>query len=211
MESITIKPATYDDLKPYANNKLENIVDIANPFSTKILIILLIIGLLIIGLYIILEKDLIIITGDPKTITLIVLLIYLGVIVILYQKERPDAVINYELEHNKPQIQSIAIKNANVVNVDRSDSNENQQEITLQDDNKNYYITIPDTTAVNENDKIDIKIKDQLIDKTLKKNDLSQSINQPKSKITIKHNQSTNNVPLITYLPDTFNQNGGNN
>lgn len=134
MESINIKPATYNDLKHYANNKLE---------------------------------------------------------------------------HNKPQIQSIVIKNANVVNVDRSDSNENQQEITLQDDNKNYYITIPDTTAVNENDKIDIEIKEQLIDKTLKKNDLSQSINQPKSKITIKHNQSTNKVPLITYLPDTFNQNGG--
>lgn len=53
-------------------------------------------------------------------------------------------------------------------------------------------------TPVTTNDKVTIDIKNQIVDKDLNKHHLSQSVNDPKNKVTIQHRGKTYNTELIT-------------
>lgn len=115
-----------------------------------------------------------------------------GVTVPHYFKE--SVKINEELDDFNPQYRNVHIT-SHIDDISNG-SEKNTQELRFEHKGENYYAVIPSKTPVTTNDKVTIDIKNQIVDKKLNKHHLSQSINEPKNKVTINHRGKTYNTTL---------------
>lgn len=109
---------------------------------------------------------------------------------------KESMIINEELNDYNPQYRNVHIT-SHIDDISNG-STSNDQELRFEHDRKNYYAIIPSDIPVTTNDKVTIDIKEQIIDKDLNKHHLSQSVNDPKNKVTIQHRGKTYNTELIT-------------
>lgn len=200
MDITNVHDATHHDLKPFVDN-----------FHTKItlsdlflnthggLIMLSCLTLTFIGLFVALlmfafKKDLLI---YQIFIILMSMVVFILPITIKSQikKDFDNKEIELALKQNNPHFETVHVKGE--IDDISNGSDRDNQEVRFNDGKHIYYVTIPSDTIVRSGDSIDVTIKDRLVDKNTKQRVLSDTINKPKNKVTIKHQDQTNHSHII--------------
>lgn len=180
------KAVTYNDLKGLKLDNGENYLNILMmSFAICFLIFLI---LFYISLFT-LQKN---IKLTAILYTSIIVCFIAGVAIPHHFKESIN--INEELDDFKPQFRNVHITTQ--IDDISNGSKKNTQELRFEHKGENYYAFIPSKTPVTTDDEITIDIKEQIVDKKLDKHQLSQSINEPKNKVTINHRGKTYNTTL---------------
>lgn len=184
MESINIRPANENDLIPFSSN----LKDVSLPLVSLHVQYIIVAFILTFILYK-LKKDIAAMS--------IVVTIPLGITgsIILMQHLHTNTLMNIELKERNPQVRSLSI-NGSINHINHID-NSNTQKIQFKNKQHTYYVTIPDHISVKSNDNINININNQIIDKTIDSNNLSESISSIKSKVIIKNNESKYKTSII--------------
>lgn len=185
MITYSNKNVTYDDLKNITNTILVP--------ETKYLLIALVISsiMLTIGISMLVSYKF---KSDLITILVMTITLLSTIVSTYYYANHFD--LQKELNNNHPKYRNLNITS----HVDHISSGEkrNSQEIKFAHNNKNYYVTISSEDPISVNDKINIKIKDQIVDDRLNKYHLSTSLNKPENKITIQHRGKKYHTKMIT-------------
>lgn len=192
MESINIRPANENDLIPFSSN----LKDVSLPL-VSLHVQYIIVGILLgIVLAFILTFILYKLKKDIAAMSIVVT-IPLGITgsIILMQHLHENTLMNIELKERHPQVRSLSI-NGTINHINHIDDS-NAQKIQFKDKQHTYYVTIPDCISVKPNDDIKIDINNQIIDKTIDSNNLSESINPIKSNVIIKNNESKYKTSII--------------
>lgn len=180
------KAVTYNDLKGL---KLHNSEDYLNIVMMSFAICFLIFLILFYISLFTLQKN---ITLTAILYASIILCFIAGVAIPHHFKE--SVKINEELDDFKPQFRNVHIT-SHIDDISNG-SEKNTQELRFEHKGENYYAVIPSKTPVTTDDEVTIDIKEQIVDKKLNKHHLSQSINEPKNKVTIKHRGKTHYTTL---------------
>lgn len=182
------KTVTYDDLKNltlYTDHNYNNF---------KLISFVIGLFLAIIILYIVLSQSHF---GFKLELTLSIISLFCIIIsLIIPHHFKKSMIINEELNDYKPQYRNVHIT-SHIDDISNG-STSDDQELRFEHNGKNYYALIPSDIPVTTNDKVTIDIKEQIVDKDLNKHHLSQSVNDPKNKVTIQHRGKTYNTELIT-------------
>lgn len=194
------RDATYHDLKPFVDNfhTKTTLSDLfLNTRGGLIIlscVILTFIGLIVAYLMFAFEKDLLI---YQIFIILMSMLVLVSPLTMESQikKDFNNKMIKHELKQNNPHFETIHIKGE--IDDISNGSNRDNQELRFNDGKHNYYVTIPSDTIVRSGDTINISIKDRLVDKNTKQRVLSDTINKPENKVTIKHKDQINHSHII--------------
>ena len=103
--------------------------------------------------------------------------------------------IELALKQNNPHFKTVHVKGE--IDDISNGSDRDNQEVRFNDGKHIYYVTIPSDTIVRSGDSIDVAINNRLVDKNTKQRVLSDTINKPKNKVTIKHQDQTNHSHII--------------
>lgn len=184
------KAVTYNDLKGLqSSNSTYYGTDYTN-FRTMCLGIAVFIVFII--LFTILKLSLTTTKISIVTLTACFIIIIAGLVIPHYFKE--SIIINEELDKFDPQYRNVHITSK--IDDISNGSVTSDQELRFEHKGENYYATIPSKIPVTTNDDVTIDIKEQIVNKNLNKHHLSQSINEPKNKVTIKHRDKTYHTTL---------------
>lgn len=115
--------------------------------------------------------------------------------ILLVNDDFKDIYIQKELKQNNPHFETIHIKGE--IDDISNGSDRNNQELRFNDGKHIYYVTIPSDTIVRSGDSINVTIKDRIADKNTKQRVLSDAINKPENKVTIKHKDQTYQSHII--------------
>lgn len=181
MIEYTNKPVTYDALKSLLNSDQK----ILSPETRTLLVIAIaLIVIIAITISLIVEH----ISGSMLFAVIVALIIMISgfTITLIYSKHFD---ITYELEHHHPKYRDINIT-SHIDDISNG-SIQDTQELRFAYNNKNYYITIPSDVPVSTNNKINIKIKNQMVDDIRDKHNLNEALNKPDGQITIQHRDKT--------------------
>lgn len=197
---IDFRDATHHDLKPFINNFYTetSFSDLFLHTNGGLIIlgssILTIIGVIIVSAMSCLKKDLFILRAIILGITV---LIFCSPLFIKSQikNDFDNKKIELALKQNNPHFETIHVKGE--IDDISNGSDRDNQEIRFNDGKHIYYVTIPSDTIVRSSDTIDVTMKDRLVDKNTKQHILSDTINKPKNKITIKHEDQTHQSHII--------------
>lgn len=200
MNITNVHDATYQDLKPFVDNfhTKTSLSDLFLNTNGGLVILgcltLVIIGIITILLLFAFKEDLIILQGVIAFITLLILFspITIGSQI---EKDFDNKEIELALKQNNPHFETVHVKGE--IDDISNGSDRDNQEVRFNDGKHIYYVTIPSDTIVRSGDAIDVTIKDRLVDKNTKQRVLSDTINKPKNKVTIKHQDQTNHSHII--------------
>ena len=103
--------------------------------------------------------------------------------------------IELALKQNNPHFETVHVKGE--IDDISNGSDRDNQEVRFNDGKHIYYVTIPSDTIVRSGDSIDVTINNRLVDKNTKQRVFSDTINKPKNKIIIKHQDQTNHSHII--------------
>lgn len=192
--------AKYHDLKPFVDNfhTKTSLSDLFLNTNGGLVILgcltLVIIGIITILLLFAFKEDLIILQGVIAFITLLILFspVTIGSQI---EKDFDNKKIELVLKQNNPHFETVHIKGE--IDDISNGSDRDNQEIRFNDKKHIYYVTIPSDTIVRSGDSIDVTINNRLVDKNTKQRILSDTINKPKNKVTIKHQDQTNHSHII--------------
>lgn len=200
MDITNVHDATYQNLKPFVDNFHTKITlsDLfLNTHGGLIIlscVILTFIGLIVALLMFAFEKDLLI-----YQIFIALMSIFVFVLPITMEsqikKDFDNKEIELALKQNNPHFETVHVKGG--IDDISNGSNRDNQEVRFNDGKHIYYVTISSNTIVRSGDSIDVTIKDRLVDKNTKQRVLSDTINKPKNKVTIKHQDQTNQSHII--------------
>lgn len=200
MDVTDFRDAKYHDLKPFVDN-LHTKTTLSDMFlNTKAgliilcCVILAVIGLIVALLMFAFEKDLIIYQIFIASMSMMILVLP-TTIESEIKKDFNNKIIKHELDQNTPHFESIRVKGE--IDDISNGSNRNDQEIRFNDGKYIYYVTIPSDTIVRSGDSINVTIKDRIADKNTKQRVLSDAINKPENKVTIKHKDQINHSHII--------------
>lgn len=200
MQISNTHDATYHDLKPFVDN-----------FHTKTLLsdiflnttggliivgctVLAIIGLITTLLMFAFEKNLIIYQCFIFAMSFLILCLPLTMESQI-NKDFDNKHIKLTLKQNNPHFETVHVKGE--IDDISNGSNRDNQELRFNDGKHIYYVTIPSNTIVRSGDSIDVTMKDRIVDKNTKQRMLSHAINNPKNKVTIKHQDQTYQSHII--------------
>lgn len=197
------RDATKHDLEPYLNNFDANVLfqDVFIKSYVGFPLVILISVSLLTGFMLITS---IASNGtNPKRSKNVIknLFIFLGsscvliLYILLVTDDFKDIYIQKELKQNNPHFESIRVKGE--IDDISNGSNRDNQELRFNDGKHIYYVTIPSDTIVRSGDSIDVSIKNRLADKNTKDRVLSDAINKPENKVTIKHKDQINHSHII--------------
>lgn len=200
MDITNVHDATYQDLKPFVDNfhTKTSLSDLFLNTNGGLVILgcltLVIIGIITILLLFAFKEDLIILQG---VIAFIILLILFSPVTIGSQIEKDfnNKKIELALKQNNPHFETVHVKGE--IDDISNGSDRDNQEVRFNDGKDIYYVTIPSNTIVRSGDSIDVTINNRLVDKNTKQRVLSDTINKPKNKVTIKHQDQTNHSHII--------------
>lgn len=200
MNITNVHDATYQDLKPFVDNfhTKTSLSDLFLNTNGGLVILgcltLVIIGIITILLLFAFKEDLIILQG---VIAFIILLILFSPVTIGSQIEKDfdNKKIELALKQNNPHFETVHVKGE--IDDISNGSDRDNQEVRFNDGKHIYYVTIPSNTIVRSGDSIDVTINNRLVDKNTKQRVLSDTINKPKNKVTIKHQDQTNHSDII--------------
>lgn len=192
MESINIRSANENDIIPFSSNLKGVSIPLVSLHSLYIIVGIILGIVLAFILTFILYK----LKTDIAAMSIVVT-IPLGITasIILMQHLYTNTLMNIELKERHPQVRSLSI-NGKINHISHIDDS-NTQKIQFKDKQHTYYVTIPDHISVKPNDDIKIDINNQIIDKTMDSNNLSESINPIKSKVVIKNKESKYKTSII--------------
>lgn len=192
--------AKYHDLKPFVDNfhTKTSLSDLFLNTNGGLVILgsltLVIIGIITILLLFAFKEDLIILQGVIAFITLLIL--FLPVTIgSQIEKDFDNKKIELVLKQNNPHFETVHIKGE--IDDISNGSDRDNQEIRFNDKKHIYYVTIPSDTIVRSGDSIDVTMKNRIVDKYTKQRILSDTINKPKNKVTIKHQDQTYHSHII--------------
>lgn len=198
----SIQPATYDDLSKHINNieiydfSINNIYT-SNTIVKAFFIMLIIVIMLVIATLLISFKL-------KSTFAKIICIIICLIITILscittynaLDNYKNNKIITYELKHKDPHYRTFTVS-GEIDNI-RNGTEHNQQDIKFKDSHhETYFVTISSNVPVKKSDKITVKVNKQLVDNGMNLYDLSESINNSDSFVTINHNNQKYNTKLI--------------
>ena len=200
MNITNVHDATYQDLKPFVDNfhTKTSLSDLFLNTNGGLVILgcltLVIIGIITILLLFAFKEDLIILQGVIAFITLLILFspITIGSQI---EKDFDNKKIELALKQNNPHFETVHVKGE--IDDISNGSDRDNQEVRFNDEKHIYYVTIPPNTIVRSGDSIDVTINNRLVDKNTKQRVLSDTINKPKNKVTIKHQDQTNHSHII--------------
>ena len=200
MNITNVHDATYQDLKPFVDNfhTKTSLSDLFLNTNGGLVILgcltLVIIGIITILLLFAFKEDLIILQGVIAFITLLILFspITIGSQI---EKDFDNKEIELALKQNNPHFETVHVKGE--IDDISNGSDRDNQEVRFNDGKHIYYVTIPSDTIVRSGDSIDVTINNRLVDKNTKQRVLSDTINKPKNKVTIKHQDQTNHSHII--------------
>lgn len=200
MNITNVHDATYQDLKPFVDNfhTKTSLSDLFLNTNGGLVILgcltLVIIGIITILLLFAFKEDLIILQGVIAFITLLILFspIIIGSQI---EKDFDNKKIELALKQNNPHFETVHVKGE--IDDISNGSDRDNQEVRFNDGKHIYYVTIPSNTIVRSGDSIDVTINNRLVDKNTKQRVLSDTINKPKNKVTIKHQDQTNHSHII--------------
>lgn len=200
MNITNVHDATYQDLKPFVDNFHTKITlsDLfLNTHGGLIIlscVILTFIGLIVALLMFAFKKDLLI---YQLFIILMSMVVFILPITIESQikKDFDNKEIELALKQNNPHFETVHVKGE--IDDISNGSDRDNQEVRFNDGKHIYYVTIPSDTIVRSGDSIDVTINNRLVDKNTKQRVLSDTINKPKNKVTIKHQNQTNHSHII--------------
>lgn len=192
--------AKYHDLKPFIDNfhTKTSLSDLFLNTNGGLVILgsltLVIIGIITILLLFAFKEDLIILQGVIAFITLLILFspVTIGSQI---EKDFDNKKIELVLKQNNPHFETVHIKGE--IDDISNGSDRDNQEIRFNDKKHIYYVTIPSDTIVRSGDSIDVTMKNRIVDKYTKQRILSDTINKPKNKVTIKHQDQTYQSHII--------------
>lgn len=200
MDIINVHDATYQDLKPFVDNfhtKTTFSDAYLNTHGGLIIlscVILTFIGLIVALLMFAFEKDLLI-----YQIFIALMSIFVFVLPITMEsqikKDFDNKEIELALKQNNPHFETVHVKGG--IDDISNGSDRDNQEVRFNDGKHIYYVTISSNTIVRSGDSIDVTINNRLVDKNTKQRILSDTINKPKNKVTIKHQDQTNHSHII--------------
>lgn len=200
MNITNVHDATYQDLKPFVDNFHTKITlsDLfLNTHGGLIIlscVILTFIGLIVALLMFAFKKDLLI---YQLFIILMSMVVFILPITMESQikKDFDNKEIELALKQNNPHFETVHVKGE--IDDISNGSDRDNQEVRFNDGKHIYYVTIPSNTIVRSGDSIDVTINNRLVDKNTKQRVLSDTINKPKNKVTIKHQDQTNHSHII--------------
>lgn len=200
MNITNVHDATYQDLKPFVDNFHTKITlsDLfLNTHGGLIIlscVILTFIGLIVALLMFAFKKDLLI---YQLFIILMSMVVFILPITIESQikKDFDNKEIELALKQNNPHFETVHVKGE--IDDISNGSDRDNQEVRFNDGKHIYYVTIQSNTIVRSGDSIDVTINNRLVDKNTKQRVLSDTINKPKNKVTIKHQDQTNHSHII--------------
>lgn len=200
MNITNVHDATYQNLKPVVDNfhtKITLSDLILNTHAGLIIlscIILTFIGLITTFLMFAFKKNLLI---YQMIIALISVFVFILPTMIGSQikKDFNNKKIELALKQNNPHFETVHVKGE--IDDISNGSDRDNQEVRFNDRKHIYYVTIPSNTIVRSGDSIDVTINNRLVDKNTKQRVLSDTINKPKNKVTIKHQDQTNHSHII--------------
>ncbi|MDU6254999.1 MAG: hypothetical protein E6618_12420 [Staphylococcus warneri] len=192
--------AKYHDLKPFVDNfhTKASLSDLFLNTNGGLVILgcltLVIIGIITILLLFAFKEDLIILQGVIAFITLLILFspVTIGSQI---EKDFDNKEIELALKQNDPHFETVHVKGE--IDDISNGSDRDNQEVRFNDGKHIYYVTIPSDTIVRSGDSINVTINNRLVDKNTKQRVLSDTINKPKNKVTIKHQNQTNHSHII--------------
>ena len=192
--------ATYHDLEPFVNNfyTKTSLSDLLLNTNGGLIILgcltLTCIGLITFILLFALKENSIILQCITVSITLLIFCLPF-IMESQIKKDFNNKKIELALKQNDPHFETVHVK-GEVDNISNGSDRDNQ-EIRFNDRKHIYYVTIPSDTIVKNGDTIDITIKNRIVDKNIKQNILSDAINKPKYKMTIKRQDQTYQSHII--------------
>lgn len=192
--------ATRHDLKSFINNfhTKTSLSDLFLNTNAGLIIlgcvILTIIGLIITLLLFAFEKDLLIYQIFVFGISLLIFCLP-ATMTSQIEKDFNNKKIELALKQNNPHFETIHVKGE--IDDISNGSDRDNQEIRFNDGKHIYYVTIPSDTIVRSGDTIDVIMNDRMVDKNTKQRMLSHAINNPKNKVTIKHQDQTYQSHII--------------
>lgn len=200
MNITNVHDATYQDLKPFVDNfhTKTSLSDLFLNTNGGLVILgcltLVIIGIITILLLFAFKEDLIILQGVIAFITLLILFspVTIGSQI---EKDFDNKKIELALKQNNPHFETVHVKGE--IDDISNGSDRDNQEVRFNDGKHIYYVTIQSNTIVRSGDSIDVTINNRLVDKNTKQRVLSDTINKPKNKVTIKHQDQTNHSHII--------------
>lgn len=200
MDITNVHDATHQNLKPFVDNfhTKTSLSDLFLNTNGGLVILgcltLVIIGIITILLLFAFKEDLIILQGVIAFITLLILFspVTIGSQI---EKDFDNKKIELALKQNNPHFETVHVKGE--IDDISNGSNRDNQEVRFNDGKHIYYVTIPSDTIVRSGDSIDVTINNRLVDKNTKQRILSDTINKPKNKVTIKHQDQTNHSHII--------------
>lgn len=200
MDITNVHDATHQDLKPFVDNfhtKTTFSDAYLNTHGGLIILFCLIlplIGLFIAFLMFIFEKGLPI---YPIIIVIISIIVFILPTMMGPQikKDLDNKKIELALKQNNPHFETVHVKGE--IDDISNGSDRDNQEVRFNDGKHIYYVTITPNTIVRSGDLIDVRINNRLVDKNTKQRILSDTINKPKNKVTIKHQDQTNHSHII--------------
>lgn len=200
MQITNTHDATYHDLKPFVDNfhTKTSLSDIFLNTNAGLIIlgcvILTIIGLIITLLLFAFEKDLLIYQIFVFGISLLIFCLP-ATMTSQIEKDFNNKKIELALKQNNPHFETIHVKGE--IDDISNGSDRDNQEIRFNDGKHIYYVTIPSDTIIRSGDTIDVIMNDRMVDKNTKQRMLSHAINNPKNKVTIKHQDQTYKSHII--------------
>lgn len=198
----SIQPATYDDLSKHINNieiydySFENVYT-SNTVVKAFFIMLIVIIMLVTAAVLISFK----LKSTFAKIICIVICSTIAILSCMFISNKLDnykdhKLINYELKHKDPHYRTFTVS-GKVDNI-RDGTEYNQQDIKFKDDHhKTYFATISSDVPVKKSDTIKVEVNKQLVDNGMILYNLSESINNSDSFVTINHNNQKHNTKLI--------------
>lgn len=200
MQITNTHDATYHDLKPFVDNfhTKTSLSDLFLNTNAGLIIlgcvILTIIGLIITLLLFAFEKDLLIYQIFVFGISLLIFCLP-ATMTSQIEKDFNNKKIELALKQNNPHFETIHVKGE--IDDISNGSDRDNQEIRFNDGKHIYYVTIPSDTIIRSGDTIDVIMNDRMVDKNTKQRMLSHAINNPKNKVTIKHQDQTYQSHII--------------
>lgn len=200
MQITNTHDATYHDLKPFVDNfhTKTSLSDIFLNTTGGLIVLgcvtLAIIGLITTILIFVFKEDSLIIPCITFIISLLILFTPLT-IESQIKKDVDNKHIELTLKQNNPHFETVHVKGE--IDDISNGSDRDNQELRFNDGTHIYYVTIPSNTIVRSGDSIDVKINDRLVDKNTKQRMLSHAINNPKNKVTIKHQDQSYQSHII--------------
>lgn len=200
MQISNTHDATYHDLKPFVDNfhTKTSLSDIFLNTTGGLIIVgctvLAIIGLITTLLMFAFEKNLIIYQCFIFAMSFLILCLPLTMESQI-NKDFDNKHIKLTLKQNNPHFETVHVKGE--IDDISNGSNRDNQELRFNDGKYIYYVTIPSDTIVRSGDSINVTIKDRIADKNTKQRVLSNAINKPENKVTIKHKDQINHSHII--------------